>query len=156
MTLDIEHSLPVLLTMLANRITATGTETFKKRHGLGSAEWKALSMVASLPGSSGAEIADLLGMDRGGMSRTMQALARKGLVVIEKGTKQGNIQTISMTSKGESVHASALVTAHERERLLIAGLDAERHEQLLDALHLLLSNMASIAALKGLPQGESG
>lgn len=133
--------------MLANKITATGSLTFRKRHELGSTDWKALSTVASLPGSSGAAVADLLGLDRGAISRTLKVLSAKGLVHVEKATRQGNHQSVTLTSEGRAVHATALITAWEREQAMVNGIGLKHRRELIAGLRAMLANMDAVAAL---------
>lgn len=148
-TLDLENSVLVLLTKLSNMISATGQATFRKRHGLGSAEWKVLSVVAGRPGSSGAEIAQFLSIDRGLVSRTVQALARRDLVRIDRTGRQGNYQAVSLTREGAQLHREALVTALQREQRIVADIDVAARNTMIDGLKTMLDNMAGVAALNG-------
>jgi DNA-binding MarR family transcriptional regulator len=152
--LDLENSILVLLTMLSNMIGSTGLATFRARHGLGSTEWKVLSVVAARPRSSGAQIAQFLSIDRGLVSRTLQSLARKGLVRVERSGKQSNYQAISLTPQGMDIHRQALITALEREKLILAGIDVAERDAMIGGLKKMLTNMKAVAGLseKASPQ----
>jgi DNA-binding MarR family transcriptional regulator len=145
--LDLENSILVLLTMLANMISTTGQATFRGRHGLGSTEWKVLSTVAGQPQSSGARIAEFLSIDRGLVSRTIQALSRKNYVCVEKTGRQSNYQAVSLTSEGERIHSEALKTAIEREKTILADIDIDDRDAMIKSLKKMLINMKAVAAL---------
>lgn len=148
--LDLENSILVLLTKLANMISATGQATFRGRHGLGSAEWKVLSVVAGRPQSSGAEIAKFLSIDRGLVSRTVQALARRNLVQVESSDRQSNYQAVSLTQEGTHIHMEALKTALEREKLIVTNIDIAERDAIIRSLKKMLVNMKAVAGLNGL------
>ncbi len=148
--LDLDNSILVLLTKLSNMISATGQATFRARHGLGSAEWKVLSVVAGRPQSSGAEIAHFLSVDRGLVSRTVQALVRRDLLRVERSGRQSNYQAVSLTQKGDHVHKEALITAMEREKLIGAGMDIVERDAVISGLKKMLVNMKAVAGLNGL------
>lgn len=148
---DLNRSFFVLLTILANQITTTGTATFRKRHGLASSDWKVLSIVSSLPGCSGAEVADVLSMDRGAISRTIHQLAHKGLVRIERTAKAGNYRAIEPTEAGRQIHAEAFDTALERERRMVDGLSGEVRHEMVAGLQKMARNMDKVSRLADEP-----
>ena len=145
--LDLENSVLVLLTTLSNSISATGLATFRARHGLGSTEWKVLATVAGRPQSSGAQIAQFLSIDRGLVSRTIRALARRDLFRVEKAGRQSNYQAVSLTTGGADIHSEALVTALEREKLILAGMDIVERDAAIGSLKKMLINMEAVAEL---------
>jgi DNA-binding MarR family transcriptional regulator len=153
--LDLENSILVLLTMLSNMISATGQATFRRRHGLGSTEWKVLSVVAGRPQSSGAQIAEFLSIDRGLVSRTIKALSRKDYVRIEKSGKQSNYQAVSLTPDGARIHGEALITALEREKLILSKISIEERDSMIGSLKKMLGNMKAVIGLSGLASPKS-
>jgi DNA-binding MarR family transcriptional regulator len=117
---------------------------------LGSAEWKVVSVVAGRPQSSGAEIAHFLSIDRGLVSRTVQALARRNLLRVERSGRQSNYQAVSLTQEGARIHKEALITALEREKLILADIDVAERDAMIGSLKKMLVNMKAVAGLSGL------
>jgi DNA-binding MarR family transcriptional regulator len=131
-------------------ISTTGLATFRHRHGLGSTEWKVLSVVAGRPQSSGAQIAEFLSIDRGLVSRTIQALARRNYVRVEKTGKQSNYQAVSLSPEGARIHSEALITALEREKLILSNIGIEERDAMISSLKKMLGNMKAVTGLSGI------
>lgn len=66
-----------LLTAM-NRMTRPFHAQYGKRFGIGLAEWRCLMALAIAPGASGQGVADLMGMDRMTVSRTLRRLEGVG------------------------------------------------------------------------------
>lgn len=152
--LDLENSIVVLLTMLANQISTSGSVTFQARHGLSSPEWKALAVIAAIPGSSGADIAQVLSIDKASISRTVKALSQRNLVEIARNTGKGNHQAITLSQHGRDLHTRALVTAVEREQCMVAVLTADERESMRRCLRAMMDRMPSVAKLATVPAGQ--
>ncbi len=144
-TLDLDRSVPVLATILANRIATTGSITFRREHGLGSTEWKVLSTIAIEPGVTGARISQLVGLDRAAVSRTLKTFGQRNLTQVDQHERHSNYQSVTLTPTGRALHDEALVTAFGREELLLAGFDPAEVELLIVFFQRLLKNAADLA-----------
>ena len=60
-----------------NRMTRPFHTLYGARFGVGLAEWRCLMALAAAPGSSGEDVADMMGMDRMTVSRTLRRLERQ-------------------------------------------------------------------------------
>ena len=145
--LDLHRSVPALITLISNRITATGTATFGARHGLGSTDWKVLSSIAIEPGISGAGIAQLVGMDKALVSRVLKKFLIDGLIRIRQSTRHSNYQEITLTSKGWRLHDAAVETAFQREAALLEGFSLEERRSIVGLLVRLLEQTAALNEL---------
>lgn len=144
--LDLEGAI-VLVTMLANQISASGSLTFQTRHGLTSAEWKTMAIVAAMPESSGSDIAQVLSIDKAAVSRTVRALADRGLLTVERTTARANLQSITLSIRGDELHREALATAVEREQCLLDGIEPGERAQLHDLLRRMIRQMPEVFRL---------
>lgn len=148
-TLDLERSVPVLVTILANRITTSGSMTFRKHHGLGSTDWKVLSTIAIEPDVTGARIAQVVGLDRAAVSRVLKGFVELKLIEVKQSTRHSNYQSVTLTPVGRALHDEAIVTAFEREKILLAPFSAKERIQLVNFLNRLIAQSRML-----MPNGE--
>lgn len=143
--LSLDSSVPVLVTILANRITTSGSMVFRQRHGLGSTEWKVLSTIAIEPSVSGARISQLVGLDRAAVSRVLKIFVERRLVLVEQSDRHSNYQQVSLTAAGVALHDEAVETAFEREHTLLTPFSARERVQLVDFLRRLLDQSRALS-----------
>ena len=139
--------------MLANQLSVSGSLTFQRRHGLSSTEWKVMAVVAAMPGSSGADIAQVLSIDKAAVSRTVRALIDRGLFA--EARKKGNLKAIRLTETGRALHAEALGTARERETCLLADLQPAECETLHNWLRMMIRRMPVVLHLAQQPVADA-
>ena len=138
----------VLVTIVANRITTTGSFTFRRLHGLGSTEWKVLSTIAIEPGVTGARISQLVGLDRAAVSRTLRIFAGRGLTRVDQHERHSNYQSVTLTAEGRKLHDEALVTAFSREATILEGFSEAERLRLVSSLQRLLRNAGTLSKLR--------
>ena len=143
-TLDLDSSVPVLVTILANRITTSGSTTFRRRHGIGSTEWKVLSTIAIESHVTGARISQLVGIDRAAVSRVLKGFVERGLIQVDQSARHSNYQSVTLTAAGEKLHDEAIITAFEREKLLLQPFSAREKTQLVQLLRKLIDQSRAL------------
>lgn len=100
-----------------------GTLAQKRQFGLSELEWRVMVNVAFSPQSL-TGLADLLVLDRGQLSRTIKAMAQRGLVTRER--KPGGPEiVIELTKQGEELHERMIEWAVERDTALTSGIPPE-------------------------------
>lgn len=100
-----------------------GTLAQKRQFGLSELEWRVMVNVAFSPQSL-TGLADLLVLDRGQLSRTIKAMAQRGLVTRER--KPGGPEiVIELTNQGEELHERMIEWAVERDTALTSGIPPE-------------------------------
>ncbi|HEX7781261.1 MAG TPA: MarR family winged helix-turn-helix transcriptional regulator [Sphingobium sp.] len=144
-TLDLNSSVPVLVTILANRITTSGSITFRRLHGIGSTEWKVLSTIAIEPHVTGARICQLVGLDRGAVSRVLKGFVERGLIQVDQNARHSNYQSVSLTVAGQLLHEEAVLTAFEREKILLKPFTAKQQLQFVEMLRKLIDQSRLLA-----------
>lgn len=110
------------------------------------AQARVLFEINALPGASASELADLLAMDRGQMSRVLNALLKKGLV--ERSGEPGGRRSLplSPTSRGKTELEAIEKRADAQAAELLKGLDQKQRGRLRAALN------EAEALLKGEPR----
>ena len=69
--IELDRHLPHRLVTLANRLEQHAYKTYSRRFGLSFGEWRMLAVVAGNPEVTVNRAAELLGLDKGGVSRTV-------------------------------------------------------------------------------------
>lgn len=100
-----------------------GTLAQRRHFDLSELEWRVLVNVAFSPQSL-TGLADSLVLDRGQLSRTIKAMAQRGLVTRER--KPGGPEiVIELTKQGEALHERMIEWAVERDTALTSDIPAE-------------------------------
>ncbi len=134
--LDLDNYVPGLVTWLANKLSAGASKLYRERHGLGVIDWRVMSTIVAEEGCTAAQICQLVGLDKGAVSRSLALLTARGLV-----ETCGRAKPPRLTEAGRKVHDSILDLALAREARLLAGLSAAEIAELVRILHILLGKV---------------
>ncbi|MDB5634522.1 MAG: MarR family transcriptional regulator [Tardiphaga sp.] len=143
-TLDLERYVPAFVTFIANKLSRNATAFYQKQFGVNVTEWRIMSLLAIEPGIPASRICHVIGFDKGPVSRTLTLLQDRGLVAINTDPNDGRSHSISLTAKGRVTHDAVLVAALERERRLLACLEKDEREVLIDLLRRIHSNLGAV------------
>ncbi|WP_407520104.1 MarR family winged helix-turn-helix transcriptional regulator [Methylobacterium oryzisoli] len=149
--LDLDRYVPALLTFVANKLSRSANTTYQRRFGVNVTEWRILSLLALEPGIPAARICHVIGFDKGPVSRTLAAMERRGLVDTAEDPGDARRRLIRLTEAGAALHDRIIVVALERERRLLACLDAEQQATLIGLLNRLHANLPAVT--KAMPEG---
>jgi DNA-binding MarR family transcriptional regulator len=152
MRLDLAHYVPALLTFLANKLTRSGSALYRARFGVGITEWRILSLLALEPGITANRICQVIGFDKGPVSRSVAFLQESGFVTVETDAADARRHRIALTADGLALHDRIIAVALERERRLLAPLSPEERRVLIGLLNRLHDNLGAVAA----PHAETG
>lgn len=132
------------LTMLANKLSSGASRLYLKRYEIGIIEWRVMAMLAVEPRISPVRICQIIGLDKGAVSREMRKLEAKGYLLVEEDSESSRRRTLELTDKGYEIHDEIIRTALERERRLLQGLSAEEVETLLGLLVRTTANIPHV------------
>ena len=141
-SLDLDNYVPGLVTWLANKLSAGSSKLYRERHGLGVIDWRVLSTVAAENGCTAARVCQLIGLDKGAVSRSFALLSARGLVVMG-----GRAKPAQLTPAGRNVHDALLDLALAREAKLLSALTPAETAELIRLLHILLGKVPDTNAL---------
>tara|TARA_A100001391_G_scaffold7621_8_gene5037 strand:+ start:56903 stop:57853 length:951 start_codon:yes stop_codon:yes gene_type:complete len=133
-----------LLYNLANTVLRTATAAFKRLAGVSQFEWRVLVNMADRPAIPFASLVEHIGVDKGQLSRTLNALEQSGLIVrTEDGS--GAPRRLDLTAKGRRVYRLMLADSEQRNSLIIEGLRPVHLERLRAQLDRLITNAVTMA-----------
>lgn len=87
------------------------------------------------------ELADLLGLDKSTMSRTINNLVEDGLVNREIDNENRRYITIQLTEKGTEVFESIEDSMHSYYSNIFTSIPEDKKEQVLESLELLVKSV---------------
>jgi DNA-binding MarR family transcriptional regulator len=128
-------------TVLANKLSSGASRLYLKRYDMGIIEWRVLAMLAVEPRISPVRICQVIGLDKGAVSREMRKLEAKGYLTVEEDPESTRRRTLELTPLGYEIHDEIIRTALERERRLLRGLSPEEVDTLLNLLVRTTANI---------------
>ena len=142
--LDLARYVPALLTFISNKLSRSGSALYRRHFGVGIIEWRILAMLAVEPSSPATRICQVIGLDKGPVSRGLAFMERRGLVPIRADEADTRRRLATLTPAGRALHDRIIVVALERERRLLSCLTAEQRTTLVEVLNLLHDNLAAV------------
>lgn len=121
---------------LLDLLRRSGTLANRREFGLSSMEWRIMAQVGEHAPLSLNDLAELLNLDRGQLSRAVKAMAARGLLS-SKRRPGGPAIVITLTDVGQTLHGRMMDLAIARNRFLVGDLSGETVEQLTQALELI-------------------
>lgn len=143
-TLDLERYVPAFITFIANKLSNSATAFYQKNFGVNVTEWRIMSLLAIEPGVAASRICQVIGFNKGPVSRTLAEMQKRGLIAIRTDTKDARTHSISLTAKGRATHDRVIIAALERERRLLSCFSREEQELLIDLLRRLHDNLGAV------------
>jgi DNA-binding MarR family transcriptional regulator len=128
--LPLEQYVTLGLLRLTNRLNRQSMQLLDRSAGLGLPEWRCLAFIGRTDTISLNEITDLTGMDRGLISRSVQSLVEKGLVLVARDPADRRLVLAAMTRKGKDVYRAVKPVMHARQLRLRESLDSADRQAL--------------------------
>jgi DNA-binding MarR family transcriptional regulator len=144
--LHLEEYVPGLLTWLSNKLAASASQAYRQRFGLGIVEWRILAYLAVYDWGTGAQMSQLMGMDKAAISRGASFLQTKKFIKSRAGF--GRNLEFGLTAKGQEIHGRIIRLALARQDALLSGLSKKDVSVLISHLHVLLNNLPSVDAIE--------
>lgn len=146
--LNLDRYVPALLTFLTNKMSSGASACYRKHYGIGIVEWRLLSMLAVEDNINANRMVQVIGLDKSAISRALQTMERDGYVSSHVDAKDARRYTVSLTEVGRELHDKVLVTALERERLLLGDLSEAEVELLIGFLHRMTGQLEKVNAVE--------
>ncbi len=144
--LDLDCYVPALVTFLANKLSSGASACYRKHFNVGVVEWRLLALLKVEANITANRICQVIGIDKGAVSRALQLLKKRGCVSFVKDANDGRSTLITLTQSGENLHDKILKIALEREALLLGDLSAKELKSLINLLQKLNSRVSLVNA----------
>lgn len=142
--IDPDNFTPRLVAILSNALVARESSLFRQRFGLGTNEWRVLSVLATQPGSSAREVADFLVVDAAQVSRSAGTLIARGLILLSSGPRGS--RPMYLTSDGAEMHDEMLPIALRGQSIVLEEFTAEEIAAMNGYLRRMLAKAPELLA----------
>jgi DNA-binding MarR family transcriptional regulator len=122
-----------LLGAISNMIDAGGSRLFRRMFGIGLGEIRLMYVIGYEGPLTARQASQIIGVDKGAMSRTVAALQRRGYLQVTIDPVDARQRVIQFTAAGKKLHQRVMALALERERLMYA-IFSEHELETLSAL----------------------
>lgn len=146
--LDLGDYVPYFLTAISNTWSRSSSRLYLERFGVGVTEWRVISQLAIEPAIAAQRICEVIGLDKGAVSRSIASLVAAGHVAERPHDRDARRQVLSLTPSGYVLHDSLIALATAREELILADFTAEERAlltQFLRRLHARLPELRDFA-----------
>jgi DNA-binding MarR family transcriptional regulator len=128
--LDLGGYVPYFLTAISNTWSRSSSRLYLDLFGVGVTEWRVISQLAIEPAIAAQRICEIIGLDKGAVSRSVAALVAAGHVAEGGDPRDARRQVLELTPTGYALHDRLIALATAREHLLLADFSAEERAQL--------------------------
>lgn len=142
-TLDMQRFYPYRLTVLAEAVSRMVSGVYRQRYDLSRQAWRVLVALANMPEATATDVADYSTLDKMQVSRAVAELEARNLVTRSEGAQDRRTKTLRLTTAGRQLFDALVPLVAERERQLMAVLDAEERAVLDRALAKLMARACS-------------
>jgi DNA-binding MarR family transcriptional regulator len=143
--IDLDHFLPYRLSVLANVVSATIAEAYRRRFDLSIPEWRVIAVLSRHPGLSAAEVAGLTGMDAVAVSRAVARLLRAGRLSRGVSASDRRRSVLSVSPAGAAVYREVAPLALHYEWELLEALNGAQRTAFERALDTLTARAHELA-----------
>lgn len=152
--LDLGAYVPGLLTFLANKLSRGASALYRRHFGVGIVEWRVISMLAIEPWIPASRVCQVIGLDKGPVSRSLALLEKRGLVRTRADGTDARRRLAALTEAGDALHGRIIAVALERERRLLSCLSPAQRAELAALLNLLHDNLDAVNRPVAVPPPE--
>lgn len=149
------YARPGFLLRRAHQISAAVFEDECREVGLTPAQFGVLTVLSAQPGMGQSSLARALGFDKVTVLRVLRGLESRGLVARTPAPDNKRNISACLTAAGEQLLAQAQKPAEAAYKRLLAPLDQQQQEQLLQLLQLLTGELENDARAAFIPPGRS-
>ena len=133
-TLRLEAYLPYRLSVASNRASRWVARSYEARFGLSIWQWRVVAVLGGAERLTAQDLAARTAMDKVTVSRAVNALIDRGLVIKSKHERDGRSALLALTDEGRSVYDEVAPIALKHEADLLEGFSESEIAQLTDIL----------------------
>lgn len=143
---DLESHLGYWLRRVSNRVSDAFRQSLQARQ-VSVAEWVALRHLYDKPDTTPGELAELLGMTRGAISKVVDKIEGKGWVLCSAKPEDRRVQLLALTPEGLRLVPELCDLADANDQSFFGGLSPKDSQE----LRRLLQELVSLNGIDGAP-----
>lgn len=122
------------LSKLQNNLNAQATAILKERSGLSLVEWRLIQVLRMYENASPTQIANLVHMDKGQLSRKIKAMIRKDLLKLKTDEHDQRVQHIQITKRAQNLSDLMMPAMEARQEILLKDVSSRELESFFKVL----------------------
>jgi len=142
--IDLEHYAPAYFTFITTKLVSGAASVYRRHFGVGIEVWRVLVMLALDEYVSVNMVCQLIGMDKGSVSRAFKTMYELGLVKFSSDPNDGRMRYATLTARGRRKHDEIKAVALARERAFLSCLKPEEVPVLMQMLWRLHANLPEV------------
>lgn len=115
-----------------------------KQFGLTLTEWRVCAALRHAPHQRLSDLAKNTSSDGSTLSRTVDGMLQKGLLVRERSADDARALALALTPEGNALAERVIPLARLYERVALAGIEPQQVELLRTLLHRIYDNMVTL------------
>ena len=143
-----EHFVPALLTIVSNKLASSASVVYRQSFGINATECRVILTLAVEPGISGQRISQVIGFDKGLVSRTVRSLEKLKYITVGPDEGGGRRARLALTRAGHELNDRIVEIALGREKLLLSGFSKKEADLMTSLLRRMLKNTERLSASK--------
>lgn len=116
------------LARLQSSLNAQAIHLLKGKAGLSLVEWRLIQVLRISKNATMTEIAAMVQMDKGQLSRKIKAMVAKGLLRLKTDKDDQRVQHLQLTPAAHLLSDEMMPTMEARQKLLLSDISAEELE----------------------------
>ena len=140
----LEQRAAYLIGVISNNLVNVSAARCRRTAGIGYTEWRSLVVLALEPATA-KRICEVTALDKAAISRSLQALERRGLIRPSDDTAGRRSRAYLLTDAGRRTYDQLLPGARELERGLLSALEPEEVPVLLKLLRRMKGALPGLA-----------
>ncbi|SEG73823.1 MarR family winged helix-turn-helix transcriptional regulator [Bosea lathyri] len=154
--LDLGGYVPYFLTAISNTWSRSSSRLYLERFGVGVTEWRVMSQLAIEPAIAAQRICEVIGLDKGAVSRSVASLVAAGHIRESADFRDGRRQVLELTASGYALHDKLIALATAREQMILEGFTAAERAQFTGFLRRLHARLPELRDFRPASEGEDG
>jgi DNA-binding MarR family transcriptional regulator len=150
--LSVEDFLSFRVTRLSNALRANLTKRYLAEFELSLPEWRLLALVARFAPMRFSEVTSRSRMDKGQVSRTLRAMAKRGMTKMKtirgRGGRPAEVLAapvmVSITAKGRNLYRAVLPVARKRQAEMLMTLSERDRLELYTVMDRLFATVGQV------------
>lgn len=134
---DLTRHLTYRIARLQARLNAQATSLLKTHAQISLSEWRVIAMLANPKVETQKDVLEAMGLDKGQISRTIQRLVQKGMIVPISSAEAQRERGLKLTEKGRHLVEKMVPIMMQRQAHLQSGLDEAEIDRLFDFVNRL-------------------
>lgn len=143
-TIDPENFTPRLLALLTYALVWRESTELRRRFGLGTNDWRILSVLAMRPGVSATEVSEFIDVNKAIVSKSVNVLASRHLIVLSDGPRGS--RPLYLTRAGAEMHDAMMPVSTAGQDAILEGMTSAEIDTLNGVLRGMLERLRSLGA----------